>query len=308
MALVPQRNRYLVTRSGAFVGTRAFAAAFTFGGLLGAPLLGAAGMAIGALLDSPALVGISLLLAFLAFVGTTILMWVFLLRGGSSVRNGAQALGQGDPVTAVALAQKPLLFVFRSDIRTRALYVIGLAAEANADFSESEDLFRRAVDALPAMATSRWKRYSRCLMLCHRAIALVALRRVDEADVCVREATQLFPRRPDGALDAFMNDEAFGAIGINTSLRDIENGRDPRGLLTLACALVLSARGMGREALELIHREEWALNTGLHHRERVLLAHVRTHAQARLAGAPMRAGGLAAPVDPWAERVLPMHA
>jgi hypothetical protein len=306
--VLAQRNRYLITRSGTFVGTRILAAVFTFGGLLGAPVLGALGMAIGAALNSPAVVGISLLLAFVAFVGTTIMMWVFLLRGGSAVRRGAQALGHGDPVTAVALAQRPLLLVFRSDIRTRALYVIGLAAEANADFPESEDLFRRAVEALPAMATSKWKRYSRCLMLCHRAIALVALRRLDEADVCVREATDLFPRRPDGALDAFMNDEAFGAIGINTSLRDIENGRDPRGLLTLACALVLSARGMGREALDLINREEWALKTGLHHREQVLLAHVQVHAQARLAGAPMRAGGLAAPVDPWAERVLPMHA
>jgi hypothetical protein len=190
----------------------------------------------------------------------------------------------------------------------RAFYTLGLIAEANADFAEAEELFRLAYDSVPAMAAQKWKRRGQCLMLSHSAIALVALGRLGEADLRVRTASALFPPVAVGGLfDALGDDTAFGAVGVATALRDLEPGRDPRALLTLASAVVLAARGMAREAIELVDRERHVVEAGLLPREKALLANVESRSRGLLAGGAMRAPGqpLAAEVSGWAERVLP---
>lgn len=311
MNALAQRNRYLVTRSGRFVGTRAAAAATFFVPLLGAPVVGVIGAVVGSVIGSDALVALSLLLAFVLFFGVVALQWVFLLGGASAVQRASQTVAMGDTRSPIELCHKPLARVFRADVRTRAFFVLGMCAETNGDFAEAADLFDRASRMIPAMAAGKWQRHARVLMLSHRAIALVACRRLDEADLAVRTASQLFPPRPPGAFDAFTDDAAFGAAGISTALRDLEPGRDPRALLTLASVVVLAARGMGREAVELVDRERYFLNAGLLPRERALVARVESRARGLLAGGPMRSPGMAPPavVDPasdaWAERVLP---
>ena len=303
------RNRYLVTPSGRFVGTRTTPALLLFGLLGGAPLLGLAGAVIGGLLAIDAIVAASVVLAFALFVGAVVAQWVFLLGGSAGVARAYQALISGDTTTAIALCQRPLGRVFRADVRTRALHVLGLAAEAHGDFAEAADLFDRASRMIPALAAGKYQRHARVLMLSHRAIALVAIRRLDEADVVVRQASQLFPPRAPGALDALTDDAAFGALGVTTALRDLEQGRDPRSLLTLASVVVLAARGMGREAKELVDRERYFLDAGLLPRERALVRRVEARALGVLGGGPMRAAGIALHVDPasdgWADRVLP---
>lgn len=303
------RNRYLVTTSGRFLGTRVAPAIGFFGTITCAVAVGGVGMAVGAALAIDAVVALSFLVAFLIFCGAVISQAVFLVGGQSSVARAAQAVLMGDTVTPIALCQKALGRVFRSDVRTRALFVLGLCAEGNGDFAESADLFDRSAQMIPAFAAGKYQRHARVLMLCHRAIALVATHREGEADVLVRQASQLFPPRAPGVLDVFADDVAFGGMGVSTALRDLEPGRDPRALLTLASVVVLAARGMGREAMDLIERERYFLNAGLLPRERALVARVEVRSHGLLGGGPMRSAGLALHGDPasdaWADRVLP---
>jgi hypothetical protein len=309
LELGPARNRYLVTRSGRFVGTRLSATALFFGPLVASPVVGVLGGVVGSALGIDAIIVVAILAAVLLFIGAVVAQWVFLLTGSSSVERASAAVRAGDTTTPLALCHRPLATVFRADVRTGALHVLGLCAQGNADFGEAADLFDRSSRMIPAMAAGKWQRHARVIILSHRAVALVALGRLDEADMIVRQASQLFPPRPPGALDVLTDDAAFGAIGVSKALRDIEQGRDPRALLTLASVAVLAARGMGREAAELIERERYSLNAGLLPRERALVARVEARAHRLLAGGPMRSVGIAPGGDPasdaWAERVFP---
>ena len=306
------RNRYLVTPTGRFVGGRLRAAALFIGPIVASPVVGIVGVVVADAVGVAALGALAVLLAIVLLVGAIVAQWVFLLGGSSSVERASHALRAGDGATPLALCHVVLGRVFRADVRTGALHVLGLCAEGNGDFAEAADLFDRASRMIPAMAAGKWQRHARGIMLSHRAIALVATRRLDEADAVVREASRLFPWRPPGALDLFTDDAAFGAIGVSKALRDIEPGRDPRALLTLASAAVLAARGMAREAVELIDRERYALGAGLLPRERALVARIEAHAHGLFAGGPMRSVGIAPAQDPagdaWAARVLPSRA
>ncbi len=304
-------NRYLVTASGAHVGSRVFATIVILGGLLGSIVFGIAGATIGGLLDLPAVVALSIGLASIVFLASVVSQWVFLLTSSGNLTRAAQMYATGDPRGAVPLCHRPLRFVFRADIRTRALYILGLCAEVNGDFAEAADLFDRAQQMVPSMAAGKWQRHGRVLMFSHRAIALVATGQLDEADRLVRVASALFPPRPPGALDVLSDDAAFGAMGVSAALRDLEPGRDPRALLTLASITVLAARGMPREAVDLVERERYFLNAGLLPRGRAPGAHVEARVRGQLGGGPLRAAGMALPqgADPaseaWAQRILP---
>jgi hypothetical protein len=304
-------NKYLVTRSGRFVGTRTAASLTFFGPLVGSFVLGGVGIGVGSALDSGAIAALSMLLAFALFIGAVVSQWVFLIGGGNDAKRATEAIIMaGDGATAIALCHKPLGRVFRADVRTRALFVLGLVAESNCDFAEAADLFERASAMIPAFAAGKWQRHARVLILSHRALALVATGRLQEADAAVRMASALFPPRAPGAFDALTDDAAFGSIGVAAALRDLEPGRDPRALLTLASIVFLAAAGMGREAVELSQREAQGLTFALMPRERALVALVEARARGQLGGGPMRAPGAAPPnVDPasaaWAERVLP---
>lgn len=299
------RNKYLVTRSGRFVGSRGAIALLTFGPMIGSPFLFVGVALVGDFIGG-ALTAIGLLASVAFFFVPVILAWIWLFTGGKSVENATWAWRQGDLPRAIELCQKPLGTVFRADIRTRALYVLGLVAESNGDFAEAADLFDRASSSMPAFAAANYQRYARCLMLSHRALALVALGRLDEADFVVRNASALFPPVAGGVFDALTNDAAFGAIGVSAALRQIEQGRDHRALVTLASATVLAARGFAREALELLNQERYTINAGLSPRERALAANVEARAQLVLSGGPMRApGAIVQASDPWADRILP---
>jgi hypothetical protein len=306
-------NRYLVNSSGRFLASRTLPGVLLIGPLVGGPVVGFLGGMIGALVESGVLVALSSLLGAGLFLGGIIGAWVFLLSGSTDVGRAGQLWLAGDNVGPIALCQKALARVFRADVRMRAIYTLGLCAEANGDFAEAEDLFRRAFGSVPAMAAQKWKRRGQCLMLSHCSIALVALGRLDEADAMVRTASALVPPVPAGALDALTDDAAFGAIGVSAALRDLEPGREPRVLLTLASAVVLAARGMAREALELVERERYFLSSGLLPRERALLENAEARGRGLLAGGPMRTPGLAArtgdaSASTWAERILPTRA
>jgi hypothetical protein len=309
-ALAPA-NRYLITASGRHVGSRALPAVALLGPLLGAPLLGAAVAILGGAFELPILSVLGVLGGLVLFTVGVVAAWASILGGGNDITRGAQMWLAGDAVGPIALCQKPLGRVFRADVRMRALYTLGLCAEANGDFAEAADLFQRALAIVPAMAASKWKRRGQCMMLAHRTLALVALGRLEEADAQVRLAASLFPPLPSGGvLDALTDDAAFGAMGVSAALRDLEPGRDPRALLSLASVVLMSARGMGRESLELIDRERYALTAGLLPREQALLAHVEARSRGLLGAGPMRSPGLAAGPEgagaAWAERVLPL--
>lgn len=310
-ALVPT-NRYLVTASGGRVGSRLLPAALLFGPMFGGPALGAVLVVLGAALDISILAVLGGLVGFGLFVGSAVAAWVFLLGGAKDISRGVEMWLAGDVTGPIPLCQRPLARVFRADVRMRAFYTLGLCAESNGDFAEAADLFLRAWDSVPAMAASRWKRRGQGMMLAHRSLALVALRRIDEADAAVRTASALFPPMPsNGLLDALGDDAGFGVVGVSAALRDLEPGRDPRALLTLATVVLLAARGMGRESLELIERERHLMMPGLLPRERALIEHVEARSRGLLGAGPMRSPGLAASAhDPrlsaWAERVLPV--
>jgi hypothetical protein len=306
------RNRYLVTRSGWYAGTRAWASLSLASMFLFPPVL----VVIGALLQ-PVLgggaIGLAVVLAFVVFFGGVVALWVFLIKGSSAVERAAKAWLGGDYASAIAACHGPLLTVFRADVRTKALHVLGLCAEANGDFAEAEDLFRVAYHAVPAAAAPTRKRHARVLMLSHRAIALVALGRIAEADAAVREASAMYPQmnRP-GVLDAFTDDASWGMgpIALNTALVTLEPGRDPRAMLTLATVVLLAASQRPRDAIDVLERERMLVSRGLLPREQELLALADARSRALLAGGgPMRAAALATAdaTHPaaWARRVLP---
>jgi len=305
-------NRYLVRASGSAVGSRVGVAFLSFGPLVvGTPLLLIlAGVA--AALDVPVLALVLSLLAGGVFFGTVVMMWVFLMRGGAALEQAGKAWLVGDHAAAIPLCHRPLATVFRADMRTKAFHVLGLCAEANGDFAEAADLFARAHAAIPAMAAPSRKRHVTVLALSHRAIALVATGRLDEADVAVREASALYPRLHErGFVDALTDDGGMGlgSVAMAKALSEVEPGRDPRGMLALASALVLAARGRSREAFELLDRERAWMTQTLLPRERALAARIgdRAH-EAVVGGGPMR-GAAMVTVDPnhvgWVDRVLP---
>ncbi|AKU95169.1 hypothetical protein AKJ09_01833 [Labilithrix luteola] len=298
-------NRYLVTRSGSNVRSRVVPALVLLGGVLGGPFVGIVGSILGAALELDALTALSLLLGFFAFLGSTVLAWVFLLKGSNDLKAASELWLRGNTSDALPLCHRTLGRVFRADLRMRAFYILGLCAEANGDFAEAADLFSIAYESVPAMAAPKWKRHGQCMILSHRAVALVALGRLDEADMIVRSASSLFPPvATNGIVDVLTDDAGFGAVGVSTALRDLEPGRDPRALLTFASVVVLSVRGMVREALELAAREQYALAAGLLPREKALLAAVDARSRGLLMGGPMRSPGAAVAYDAWAERVL----
>lgn len=309
-ALVP-RNRYLTTTSGRSLVPRTMPGLLLFGIMLGVPVLGMVMVFVAAAADIGALAGLGALISFGGFVAGAIMAWVFIIGGVSRINRASQSLAMGDTNTAVPLAQWPLSRAFRADVRMRAFYTLGLCAEQNGDFAEAEECFRAAYGSIPAFGNSRLKRYGQLLMLCHSAIALVAMGRFAEADNAVRMASALFLPSPGapGLMDALTNDAAFGNFGVSAALRDLEPGREPRALLSLVSALLLVAKGMPREGLELIERERYFLNAGLLPREKALVLNIENRARGAYAGGPMRSPGQAmAPADAttgWAARVLP---
>jgi hypothetical protein len=265
---------------------------------------------------------LALVLSVFVFFGGIVMMWVFLLTGSKDADNAANLWFAGNLPAAIALAHRPLRRVFRADVRMKCLHVLGLCAEASGDFAEAEELFGMAFQAVPAMAAPTRKRHAHVLQLSHRAIALVALGRLPEADMLVRQASAMYPQmnRP-GMMDAFTDDAnwGMGAVALNTALTTMEPGRDPRAMLALTSIVLLSATQRPREALDILDRERGSLVNGLLPRERELVAIAEGRARAMLGpGGPMRVADPRGARDAqyqgaamvqgdaaWARRILP---
>lgn len=295
------RNRYLLLPSGRHIRGRFVPALWMLGPLAICPLFFIAGVALQAW---PVI-----FLGVTSFIAAPVAGWVVLLRGSSKVREAGQAWIAGRYAYATELCRYALAKVFRSDVRTKAFHVLGLCAEANGDFEEALDLFDCVQAMVPAFGTASNKKRAQILVQSHRALCLVALGRLDEADGAVRMASSAFAQpATKSVLSGFLlDDEAFGAAGVNTALAQMEPGRDPRALLTLASLVVLAARGMPREAIDLAERERVTLARGLLPREHALARGAEAKARRMLTAGVHRTADAREPeeaADPWAARVL----
>src|SRR5687768_8031958 len=131
------RNRYLLTRSGGWLGSRVLPFLYFLGPILLSPLV----LVASGLLE----LGLLAVFGFLLLISGVVLGWVFLLKGGSGVKTAGEVWVAGDYARAIPLCQSALATVFRSDVRTKAFHILGLCAEANGDFVEALDLFDRVI-------------------------------------------------------------------------------------------------------------------------------------------------------------------
>jgi tetratricopeptide (TPR) repeat protein len=250
--------------------SRVFAAMFTFGSLLGVPfLVGAMGAVLAA--TGSDIGWIFVLLAVVILIVATIVIWVLLLGSKSKLRSAEGAIYQGDFASAVRTARFVLWTTFRSDVQLVALFVLGLVAERIGAFREAAEIFRRALDMVPAFAAASPRRRIRALISAHAAMDYAAtgdrIRANDMIQRCYRE----LGTNPYGGFDFFrMDDSAFGAIGVNAALNEIEQRRDPRPLAVLAAALVAYRNGDARAAYDLVMHERQSIEHGLAPNERAL--------------------------------------
>src|SRR5262249_30024306 len=156
-------------------------------------------------------------------------------------------------------------------------------------FREAGEIFRRALAMVPAFAAAMPRRRIQALISAHAAMNYAAtgdhVRANDMIQRCYRE----LGTNPQGGFDFFrMDDSAFGAIGINAALNEIEQRRDPRPLAVLAAALVTYRNGDARAAYDLIMVERQSVEHGLAANERAL------------ANMLVNAAGAASPFSEWA--------
>jgi len=293
------------------VPSRWVAALWLFGGLFGLPLvacvLGAVLGSVSELLAAAAFAG-----AFLSFVGTAVFAASSLAYARTALKGAENLVYAGDLPKATSTARRVLRLVFRADYRTAAVYVIALAAERAGAFADAAQLFSLCVRAVPAMAAEIPGRRARSLMTAHAALCFAAAGQLDAARGalahCHRELGA--PSSGSGLRDVlFMDDTAFGAIGINAWLRELERGRDPRPVAALAGALLALRAGDAFASADLVTREGGAFLQGLAAHERALLARIQQEALRQIAAsAPHRSASPLA-IDsaphPWVNLVFP---
>lgn len=248
------------------------------------------------------------ILAVVAFFAWPILMWVWLLRAARLNNEASRAWYEGRNAEARTKARDVLATAFRADVRTRAMHLLGLAAEAEGSFEEAADRFHRALAEMPAMAAPVHKRTARVLMNAHRAFCLAVVGRVPEAEAILMEVNRDYLDRSRGAADMFLDDASWGlgTVSINHALVNIEHGRDPRAVVALAWGTVFHRRGNASALHDLLVRDAHLVATALFPRERALLEHFRADATQRLAASPMRGAGIVGevPLDAWAARAF----
>jgi hypothetical protein len=304
-------NRYVLTSAGLPLPTGPRVALLLAPVIVGVPVLAILGSAAALLRGNYAAVcALAVLGGFCALL-KAMRFWV--LRGSEDAIAATAAWDGGRADVAFTRAQAALALAVRSDIRMRSLQVLGLVAEARADFREADELLSLAERAIPGLGGAR-SSHARFVILAHRAIVLTAMGRVGEADAALRAASAAFallgPGRPCDALVLVEDPLAAFASAISVSKiapRDIEIPRAPRALLALASAVVLFASRRPTEALDLLRRERQPLGDGVWPRERCLLNAIESRANDLLAG-PFRAStSYSAPLDgdaAWARCVL----
>jgi tetratricopeptide (TPR) repeat protein len=293
------------------VPTRAAAAAFTFGGMLGIPALfavtGCLLLAVGVEIAGALL----LLVSVVAFFATAVTAWVLIFQAKNRLERAERALYAGDYGAATRDAQFVVRTVFRADYQLGALFTLALAAERLGAFAEAGSLFTRALDMIPAMAAQRPGRRARALIGAHAALALAAANDLHRADAMLARCwAVLGATGQPGAFEALLDDSYMGAVGINTILVELENRREPRPVAVLAAALCAHKRGGSHEALHILANEQASMVHGLAAHEKELAERIHAHSlQHTMSAGPHRSAGMLAPTTGpmagWATLVLP---
>ncbi len=296
-------SRYLTSPRGSALESRLWPSIRLFGGLLGIPACCGGLIAVAVAVDVPALAALAVAILFLSVLTATVLQWVYIFGSSSRLRRAEEQVRQGNAALAVGLAQWALARVFRSDFRTRAFYVLGLAAERAGDFADAAYLFRCAMQALPTFAGKSHAVRLRALAASHEAFALAACGRDAEAEAALRVAHGALPLLGQRGLLEALDDTALGPLSMNATLFEIEGRRDPRAVATLAGALLAWKRRDPQRALDAFTGEAQMLSYNTLPHEQLLLARLEASSIATLGGAQYRGGAVvsAAGVDPSAE-------
>lgn len=248
-------SRYLVSPSGRALESRLWPSVRLFGGLFGVPACCVAVVAAGIALEAPALVVLAIAILLASMLVAVVFQWVYIFGSSTRLRRAEVLVREGNVAHAVGLAQWALARVFRSDFRTRALYVLGLAAERSGDFTDAAYLFLRARQALPLFAGKSHAVRLRALAASHEAFALAASGRDAEAAVALGIAHNALPLLGQRGLLELVDDTAFGPFSMNATLFEIEGRRDPRAVATLAGALLAWRRRDPQRALDTFTSE-----------------------------------------------------
>ncbi|WP_394830406.1 hypothetical protein LVJ94_28265 [Pendulispora rubella] len=304
-------NRYLVTAGGRHVASRLAPGLMTAGVFIVPFVVAFIVGCIAGLLHSTAL-GIlaAVLWLLLLLTGPGVIFWS-LARAKSQLSQGNAAWLRGDSLTSVRCAHFVLTWIFRSDLRTGALHLLGLTAEADGEFALAYELFSLAKDMTPAAISSRLRGKLHATLEAHTALTAAALGRADLAQAAIARGwyqVQL-AQLPPGALDFFLDDSALPVpkfISVASNIDIVETRRDPRGLLFLAGTVAAFRNDERKVAAEVGARmHEW-LGTLLP-REALLFRVTMGRALAEVAGphralpAPSLEGD---PMRAWIERAL----
>jgi len=300
-------NRYLVTTSGGRTGSRVLPTLLTFGGLVGPFFLfGLFGVVSDTFVNGAHqgdVLAVGLVASIALFVGTVVLVWVWLFRSTGKLRE-AEALALSGDVHAKEGAHYALARVFRTDVRLRAFYVLGLLAERLGDFADAADLFTRAGKALPVTLGTRAGKRIPLMCLGHGAFCHAAAGNLPVATAQLQEAHRRIPNvYTQGIFESLMDDSAYlGSASMAGNLNEIEARRDPRAMVALAGALLAFRNGHYRACVDAVAAEDGMLRQNLMPHEGELVESLKAEAVAKLAGGEYRSGAAASPLSEWAAR------
>jgi tetratricopeptide (TPR) repeat protein len=308
-------NRYY-RRGGRVIRSRLFPSLLIFGSLLGLPiLLVFLASAFGAVDGLEILAVICGGLALLSFFGAVVAAWALIFVTTAKLDKADFALFQGNRGLAMENAQWVLAWMFRSDKRMRAFYMLALVAEQNGDFAEAAAIFAAAQASTPLMAASHHATRARALITGHLALDHAATGDLAGARFQLQRCHAALSDigKGGGIFSMLSDDAAFGAAGLNSSLALLEPRRDPRAIAALAGALLAFREGNHYAALDLVTREGTTFAYGLSPQERALLARIERECHLRLAAqdahrTPARIAESAAPegdpAEAWADAVF----
>jgi hypothetical protein len=281
--------------------TRTRAALLTFGCIFGPLFLGLATIAFAVSSDVAALFVLGLAIAIGGMGAGCIVLWAFIFKAQRQLREANDAWLAGDIARAESLAACVVGRVFRPDYHTGAVHMLGLCAEARAEWQDAIEHFKRAQGAAPLLTLPPAKSRARCLAGAHEVIALTALRRTGEARplyvaACAMYTQSLAPLSPLASFDS-----AFGAASMHVVLSSIEPSRDPRAVLALAGIFLAHRDGAHRQAIDLVGVESQTLAMRLLPHERALLREIDQSSRRALEGIRGAAAAME-PVDAASEQ------
>jgi tetratricopeptide (TPR) repeat protein len=296
-------TRYLIGDGGSRIDSRGMACLYNTGLMLASMVIALLGVIAAAVLEQTSLVVIGLSLASLLFLGGVIWAWVQIFRSGGRLNDASKAWLAGDLQTTYAKAREALPGAFRADFRTKAYHQLGLCAEGNGEFGDALQLFDLAQQSLPSMAAPLRRNRALTLIHAHRALALAALGRPDEARLAQQQAEQAFAAAAKKSVtDALLDDGdwGLGSISANAVIESMEAKRDHHALLALVATRNAYAGGATQQVLQLAEQWRAWFQGGLLPREQLLANRMEAHVMRSFD--PARADALYRPADAHAEQ------